>query len=478
MKRIYSLLIFLTTFILSNLIVFAQSITWLDSSAFPFSRAYDLSDDGNVVVGDYYVANPLAHHQAFGWTKNYGFIDIGTLGGLNTHAYGVSTDGSIITGNAQDNINNQIGRAFYRTDTSGIIDIGTLGGDAAIAHDISSDGNVIVGASEDGTCGSLMAFRWVKNIGMDNLGSFCNCCVSSATAVSSDGNVVVGYAEYNTYHTAFIWTPQSGLQNLGRLGGLQSEALGVSGNGSIIVGWTDVDHPNGTRTHAFFWSSKTGMVDIHNDSAGTGSFYSAFSRAYSVSDDGRKVVGDILLGGNLTKAFLWTEEKGMQSLTKLYSNLLAYGSELISAKKISPDGRFIIGWGYNSATLKWSAYILDTGSTAKVEENNYQLPKEFYLSQNYPNPFNPSTKIRYQIPLSSPLLKGEGAAGGFVTLKVYDILSNEIATLVNEEKPAGRYEVEFSAGSFGNGNNLASGIYLCRMQAGNYVNIKKMMLLK
>jgi hypothetical protein len=112
-------------------------------------------------------------------------------------------------------------------------------------------------------------------------------------------------------------------------------------------------------------------------------------------------------------------------------------------------------------------------------ENDFKTNiRDFTLYQNYPNPFNPSTKIRYQIPLSPPLLKWEGATGGFVTLKVYDILGNEVATLVNEEKSAGRYEVEFSAGSFGNGNNLASGIYLCRMQAGNYVSIKKMMLLK
>jgi hypothetical protein len=108
-------------------------------------------------------------------------------------------------------------------------------------------------------------------------------------------------------------------------------------------------------------------------------------------------------------------------------------------------------------------------------ENDFKTNiRDFTLYQNYPNPFNPSTKIRFTVPtlLSfSPLTKGRNEVG-FVSLKVYDILGNEVATLVNEEKSAGRYEVEF------NGNNLASGIYLCRMQAGNYVSIKKMMLLK
>ena len=100
---------------------------------------------------------------------------------------------------------------------------------------------------------------------------------------------------------------------------------------------------------------------------------------------------------------------------------------------------------------------------------------KFELEQNHPNPFNPSTKIKFTIPTtpaSLPLLTKEGIEGWFVTLKVYDILGNEIATLVNEEKPAGSYEVEFSA------NGLASGIYYYQLKAENYVQTKKMILLK
>ena len=81
--------------------------------------------------------------------------------------------------------------------------------------------------------------------------------------------------------------------------------------------------------------------------------------------------------------------------------------------------------------------------------------------QNFPNPFNPITTIKYQIPKLS-----------FVTLKVYDVLGKEIAILVNEEKSAGEYEIEFD------GNNLTSGIYFYRLQAGNFVETKKMVILK
>jgi photosystem II stability/assembly factor-like uncharacterized protein len=83
------------------------------------------------------------------------------------------------------------------------------------------------------------------------------------------------------------------------------------------------------------------------------------------------------------------------------------------------------------------------------------------LSQNYPNPFNPTTSIQYSI-----------ASKQFVTLKIYDVLGNEVAALVNEEKPAGNYTVEF------NGNNLASGIYFYQMKAGNFTATKKLILMK
>ena len=96
-----------------------------------------------------------------------------------------------------------------------------------------------------------------------------------------------------------------------------------------------------------------------------------------------------------------------------------------------------------------------------LNESTDIIPKGFYLSQNFPNPFNPSTKISWQSPLRS-----------HQTLKVYDILGNDVATLVNEEKPAGVYEVEFNA------EDLSSGIYFYRLQSGDYVLMRKMILLK
>jgi len=157
------------------------------------------------------------------------------------------------------------------------------------------------------------------------------------------------------------------------------------------------------------------------------------------------------------------------------------------------------GWAVGENGL-----ILRTTNAAPtwVEDENKTLPTEFALEQNYPNPIsakggsasggNPSTKIRYTIPtppLSSPLPKGRNESlsrtsfgMGFVSLRVYDILGREVATLVNEEQQPGVYEVEFPAkggsASGRDGANLSSGIYLFRLQAGDYNGVKKMIFLK
>ncbi|MGB5530662.1 MAG: T9SS type A sorting domain-containing protein [Ignavibacteriaceae bacterium] len=88
-------------------------------------------------------------------------------------------------------------------------------------------------------------------------------------------------------------------------------------------------------------------------------------------------------------------------------------------------------------------------------------PTEFLLLNNYPNPFNPSTKIKYSIPQTSNLV-----------IKVFDILGNEIETLVNEEKPAGTYELTWNA------VNLPSGVYFYQLKAGSFINTKKMVLIR
>ncbi|MBZ0184462.1 MAG: T9SS type A sorting domain-containing protein [Melioribacteraceae bacterium] len=113
-----------------------------------------------------------------------------------------------------------------------------------------------------------------------------------------------------------------------------------------------------------------------------------------------------------------------------------------------------------SGIPKGAVYVFPKSATS-VEAEKGLNPTEFVLEQNYPNPFNPTTSIEYTVPSSE-----------YVTLKVYDILGNEVAELVNEQKQAGTYEVYFNAG------NLSSGFYIYKLQAGKFSQVRKMMLLK
>ena len=113
------------------------------------------------------------------------------------------------------------------------------------------------------------------------------------------------------------------------------------------------------------------------------------------------------------------------------------------------------GWYVDD--VKLSSYNLDPVGIS----SNSEIVNSFSLSQNYPNPFNPSTRISYEIPVSN-----------FVTLKIFDALGKAVASLVNEKQNAGSYTVDF------NGSNLSSGIYFYRINSGEFIKTRSMMLLK
>lgn len=137
-----------------------------------------------------------------------------------------------------------------------------------------------------------------------------------------------------------------------------------------------------------------------------------------------------------------------------------YGEKNPSLKFSGPYS-LIKGIGISGTVNNNIPVKLNTNNLTGINNGKNSPEKEFVLQQNYPNPFNPTTAISYQI--SKP---------GFVTLKVYDMLGKEIATLVNEEKPTGSYSVKFDA------SNLPSGVYVYRLSAGNFIKNQKMILAK
>jgi hypothetical protein len=117
-------------------------------------------------------------------------------------------------------------------------------------------------------------------------------------------------------------------------------------------------------------------------------------------------------------------------------------------------GNYYEYWGYNITLIR---KLIATG----IASQNGTVPATYSLSQNYPNPFNPSTTITYELPRASQ-----------VNLTVFDILGREVSVLVNDRKDAGVYEEKFD------GSRLASGVYFYRLQTGDFVQTKRLMILK
>jgi hypothetical protein len=156
-------------------------------------------------------------------------------------------------------------------------------------------------------------------------------------------------------------------------------------------------------------------------------------------------------------------------LLKSSSNLLFKHDEQV-IKRIDAKGESEAAFSFDikreaPVNTKDSVEFLITDNKTVFQKKlfvlNYTPPTGYRLEQNFPNPFNPVTTIQYQLPVNAK-----------VTLKVYDILGAEVATLVNEVQEAGYRQVRFDALA------LSSGVYIYRLAAGNYISIKKMMVIK
>jgi probable HAF family extracellular repeat protein len=394
----------------------AQQLIWLGTLGGSGSEAWGVSADGSVVVG--WAFNAAGQGHAFRWTAAGGMQDLGTLGGGWSEATGVSADGSVVVGSAQNAAGQW--RAFRWTAAGGMQDLGTLGGDSSWAQGVSADGSVVVGWAAN-AAGQLRAFRWTAAGGMQDLGTLGG-SESEASGVSADGSVVVGWAENAAGQLrAFRWTAARGMQDLGTLGGDESWAQGVSADGSVVVGSAQNAAGQG---RAFRWTAAGGggMQDL-------GTLGGDESWALGVSADGSVVVGLAQNAAGQWRAFRWTASGGMEDLNTTYANLLTNGSELGIAYAVSPDGRYIVGQGYNAATGRIEAFLLDTQGTG-VEEGSG------------------ATRVRLRL-LPQParervVLELEAAeAAGRVTIVVSDVLGRVVAEpLRGAVLPPGVYRVE------------------------------------
>jgi len=309
----------------------SQSLTWLGVlPRHTESRAFGVSADGSVVVGasieharsEDDPREPRLRITPFLWTRQTGIqqLDVGTYEN-HAEAVGVSADGSVVVGHALDGQ----WRAFRWT-RSGVQNLV-----AGFVYDISANGSVVVGQAVDGR-----AFRWTR-AGVEYIGDNISC----AYGVSADGLVVVGGAIINGSSRSFRWTRARGLEYLNIPAGW-SEAWNVSADGSVVVGYAF----DGSRYYSFRWTDAEGAQTL-------GYFW-----APGMSADGSVVVGHDAYNRTAVR---WTNSTGIQDLNTVYANLLSPGSYLFVAYSISPDGRYIVGSGYNADTRREEAFLLDTG---------------------------------------------------------------------------------------------------------------------
>jgi probable HAF family extracellular repeat protein len=273
-------------------------------------------------------------------------------------------------------------------------DLGTLGGRESEARGVSADGSVVVGAARN-AAGDERAFRWTAARGMQDLGTLGGDW-SWANGVSADGSVVVGVAENaEGQQRAFRWTAARGMQDLGTLGGGESRAFGVSADGSVVVGVAE-------------------------------------------NAEGQP------------HAFRWTAAGGMEDLNTTYAHLLTDDSELYRANAISPDGRYIVGQGYNAATGRDEAFLLDTQGTGIEERSGAARVRLRLLPQ----------LVHERVALELEVAE----AAGRVTLVVSDALGRVVAEpLRGAVLPPGVHRVELDVRAWAAGQYMV----VLRTEAGS-----------
>ncbi len=344
-----------------------------------YSYANAISADGKVVVGaskSTATASNQFNTVAIRWTETGGLVVLGDLpgGAYNSNAFGVSANGSVIVGESastNSSSNAAWNEAFRWTQSGGMQALGDLSGGnfGSLAWNISADGNVIVGqgVSHNG----YEAFRWTSSGGLVALGDLSGGTFSScALDASGNGSVIVGYGTsgHNTppyYSTeGFKWTQAGGMVALGDLaGGLyHSTAYAISDDATVIVG-SSINGP-GPFYQAIYW--KNGTKHLIPNLTGAQS-----SDALAVSGNGSVIVGQSYHGSSVQKVWIWKQSTGTKELKNVLVNdygLNLTGWELTIPTGISHDGLTIVGTGSNPSgkTEGWVAKLSGSPSQQKI----------------------------------------------------------------------------------------------------------------
>src|SRR5690606_25843592 len=329
-----------------------EPLGFITDSPNAFSQAEAVSTDGSVVVGvSYSIHEGAAVLQAFRW-ENGIMTGIGMLPTTEipwSYARGVSADGSTIVGYSFSDNSWDLGwEAMRWTQDGGMEALGDfMPSDYwSESTDVSADGSIVVGRSYM----TGQGFRWENGI-MESL-STDEVQFLEAWGISDDGSVIIGNAVMDGAQQGAVWREGEGIIGLGS----PSTALNVSADGTFVVGNIYI---SGVSDNAFRWSEEEGMVEL-------GTLGGFGSQALAVSNDGSVVVGFSQTSeGNDFHAFIWTQENGMEKLQEVLED--SYGLDLSGwtltvANAISADGKTIVGYGINpdGKTEAWRVVLISS----------------------------------------------------------------------------------------------------------------------
>ncbi len=245
----------------------------------------------------------------------------------------------------------------------------------------------------------------------------------------------------------------------------EARAVVIQSDGKVVVAGVVTKETNEMDFFVIRYSS-IGIID--NTFSSKGFIFVDFNgntdQVYSMSmqTDGKFVVVGSSTDSNYLTDFSLARINSNGTLDKKLNLDLSSISDAAYSVFVQPDGKIVAsGSTINGTFTDFALVRFNPELPTSVNDNSQNFPENLVLSQNYPNPFNPSTKISWQSPVSS-----------HQTLKVYDMLGNEVATLVDEFREAESYEIEFSA------SHLPSGLYFYKLRAGNFSETKKMILTK
>ena len=468
------------------------------------------SDGKIIVIGDSYSGNDrdfaVVRYNTNGQLDNTfgtnGIVNI-PVGYSSEVAYSVAiqSDGKIVAAGDSYSGGSNSDFAVVRYNTDGQLD-NTFGENGitttllgrAYSVAIQSDGKIVAaGFSYNGSNDDLAVVRYNTIGQLDNTFGTNGIVITPigtsngaarSVAIQSDGKIVAAGFSHNGGDNVFTvvrYNTNGQLDNTFGTNGIVTTSVGVQNSkvysvaiqsdGKIVV--TGYSYSASGNDFAVVRYNTNGQLDNTFGTNGIVTTPGGYPKSVAIQSNGKIVVGGFSVSGSDDEDFAVVRYNPDGALDNSFGENGIITTQIGSIKSrgtsmaIQDDGNIVVAgylmtsnYSFHYTVFTLVRYLGDSADGIK-EINKKELPASYTLEQNYPNPFNPVTNFEFQI-----------IEPGFVTLKVYNVLGKEVATIVNKELNSGFYKYQWEA------NGLASGIYLYKINAGLYSAVKKMLLLK